>query len=151
MKNYILAFILLLLNQSLKAQHFGVEVNIYQDSAYLNISNFKIVDIKEFKRDKKYKGISRNWTHLIEFEFQSKTYQIPIDQNVHTITVIDNKQSEGFCNRLTYWTSFDSVRVSEHGNGCTHMNDVIINDQKKPSPSIVFHGIRVIPFNYKDK
>ena len=98
-KLFILSTFLFLFQNS-NAQEFAVEINIFQNSSYLEIEAYQLRTIKEFKKDKTYRGISKKWTHLLEFEFQSKIYQVPIDQRVRTLTLIDNPKAEGFCNRL---------------------------------------------------
>lgn len=139
----------MLLCLGLKGQNNNIKVTLYRDSVSTEISTFSILAIHELEKENNFNGIADKWTHILTFEFESKTYEIPIDKRVSTITIYDNPNSDGFCNRITYWSSTCTVTISEHGNGCTYMNEVEINGGNSQETIIKIDGIRKIPLNYE--
>jgi hypothetical protein len=150
MKNALL-ILSLVFSTTLFAQVDDITVRVYQDSVCHSVNEFKILERESFEKNERYKGISKQWTHMISFNFGTKNFQVPIDIYVRSITLIDNELADGYCNRVTYWTASDAVRIYEHGNGCTDMNDFVINDKKNVEPSLIMEGIRVVPYDYDEK
>lgn len=141
----------MLLGFSLKAQTFKPQIQVYQDSVFIDIDNFKIISIDPDFSSLGFENLPSRWTMFLILEYNSKIYKVPLDSNVYSIAILPNIQSEGMCNRVTYWTACDAVTVYEHGNGCTNMNDIVFNYCVKEGAYTIIDGVRVIPFYYKSK
>lgn len=127
-----------------------VEISILNDSSAVRVEQYKIFTIDSASKTSNFEHIPDYWDLLLDFNYEGKRYQIPIDSLVHSVMVINNEKSSGNCNQMIYWTGCDAMRIFNHGNGCIEMNYVIINCCVESRACLVFEGNRTHPFKYKD-
>lgn len=133
---------------SLERQAITPQIFVYEDESLNKVEVCKIGLIDSLAESDVFKGIAKRWTLLLEFTYNSKNYQIPIDSSVKSIILVPNNNAEGACSTILHWTACDVLTFHEHGNGCTEMNSVIFNRCDTTGSIEHIDGSRRTPFYY---